>query len=214
MPLWDQVKNNLVEWYSVAADKTEELAKIGIRRYDKFGISRDIERQFAELGSFVYEAVRQQKSDFSSDPTMQAIIERITLLQQELDQKESEITEIKEDHRTKVAAKAQSSTGQPADDAAAAIPLVGVVNSGPEPEPELPGIDEPGSEEPGLGVSGYGEFDSQEPGLGVSGYDAPDTDEPEHEVSGYDVPDHVDPEPPRDPDNPDRARQDRDGHQD
>ena len=57
MPLWEQVKGNLVEWYSAAADKTEELAKIGVRRYDKFGISREIERQFTELGGLIYAVV-------------------------------------------------------------------------------------------------------------------------------------------------------------
>jgi uncharacterized protein YydD (DUF2326 family) len=102
MPLWEQVKSNLVEWYSVAADKTEELAKIGVRRYDKFGISRDIERQFTELGSFVYNALTEQRKDFLADPTLLAVVERIKVLEQDLRAKESEIEDIKaaRQHRT------------------------------------------------------------------------------------------------------------------
>ncbi len=101
MPLWEQVKSNLAEWYSVAADKTEELAKIGIRRYDKFGISRDIEHQFTELGSLVNNKVSEGREDFLSDPTLQAIIERIKSLEEDLRLKEAEIEEIRETHGQK-----------------------------------------------------------------------------------------------------------------
>jgi hypothetical protein len=112
MPLWDQVKSNLVEWYTVAADKTEELAKIGVRRYDKFGISRDVERQFTELGSFVYNAVAEGKQDFLSDPTLAAIIERIKGLEADLKQKEEEIEEIRRVHREKSTSQAEAATAQ------------------------------------------------------------------------------------------------------
>jgi len=105
MPLWEQVKSNLVEWYSVAADKTEELTKIGVRRYDKFGISRDIERQFTELGSFVYNAVSEQREDFLSDPTLEAIVERIKGLEGDLQTKEKEIEEIRRIHHEKMVVK-------------------------------------------------------------------------------------------------------------
>jgi hypothetical protein len=99
MPLWEQVKGNLMEWYSIAADKTEELAKIGVRRYDKFGISRDIERQFTELGSYVYNAVTGGREDFPVDATLSAIIERIRELEKDLQLKEAEIEEIRATYR-------------------------------------------------------------------------------------------------------------------
>jgi hypothetical protein len=110
MPLWDQVKSNLVEWYTAAADKTEELAKIGVRRYDKFGISRDIERQFTELGSFVYTALTEGRGDFAADPTLLAIVERIKVLEQDLAAKESEIEDIKSSHRHRAAARTEPAT--------------------------------------------------------------------------------------------------------
>jgi hypothetical protein len=116
MPLWEQVKSNLVEWYSVAADKTEELAKIGMRRYDKFGISRDVERQFTELGNFVFEAHNRQNHDFFNDPTFVAIIHRIQELEKELQQKEHEIDDIRQAHAQKAAAKAQAGAAGSAGD--------------------------------------------------------------------------------------------------
>jgi hypothetical protein len=106
MPLWDQVKSNIVEWYESAADKTEELAKIGVRRYDKFGISRDIERQFTELGSLVYNGMREGRSDWAGDATVNAIVERIGRLEEELRRKEEEIESIRDEHRRRTAEKA------------------------------------------------------------------------------------------------------------
>ena len=112
MPLWDQVKSNLVEWYTVAAEKTEELAKIGVRRYDKFGISRDIERQFTELGSFVYNAIAGGGQDFLQDPTLLAIVERIKGLEEDLRKKEEEIEEIRRLHREKLSQRPEKATAR------------------------------------------------------------------------------------------------------
>ena len=133
MPLWDQVKSNLVEWYTTAADKTEELAKIGVRRYDKFGISRDIERQFTELGSFVYTALAEGREEFAADPTLLAIIERIKVLEQDLAAKESEIEDIKASHRHRAAARTE-----PAAAAGMAPPPAGEGEAA-DPAPEATG---------------------------------------------------------------------------
>ncbi len=112
MPLWDQVKSNLVEWYTVAAEKTEELAKIGVRRYDKFGISRDIERQFTELGSFVYNAIAGGGQNFLQDPTLLAIVERIKGLEEDLHKKEEEIDEIRRLHREKLSQRPEKAVAR------------------------------------------------------------------------------------------------------
>ncbi len=98
MSLWEQVKDNLVEIYSVAADKTEEVAKVGIRRYDRMGINWDIKRQFTELGGMVYQAIAEERSDILDDPAVTAIIERIKGLEVELAAKENEIADIKKTH--------------------------------------------------------------------------------------------------------------------
>ena len=105
MPLWDEVKANLVEWYTVASDKTGELAKVGVRKYDKFGISRDVERQFSELGSFVYNALDEGREDFLQDPTLLAIVERVKVLEEELRRKEEEISTIRSEYRDRAESK-------------------------------------------------------------------------------------------------------------
>jgi hypothetical protein len=95
MSLWDQVRANMSDWYAVAADKTEEMARIGVRKYDKFTISRDIERTFTDLGSHVYASVREGRSDFAHDVAVHDAVERLRTLELQLEQKEREIAAIR-----------------------------------------------------------------------------------------------------------------------
>ena len=111
MSLFDDVKKNLVEWYSISSDKTAEVAKVTTRRYDKFGISRDIERQFSELGSLVYTGLREDREDLLDDAAVLALVERIKGLEEELRLKNEEIEEIQReysDRRAKSAAAGAS----------------------------------------------------------------------------------------------------------
>jgi len=95
MAMMDQVKKNLREWYTLAADRTGEMAKISARRYDKFGLSREIERQLSELGSVVYHAIEEGRSDIADDPAVQQLVARVKELGADLERKEEEIDEIR-----------------------------------------------------------------------------------------------------------------------
>ena len=109
MSLFDEVKNNLMEWYTVSSDKTTEVARITTRRYDKFGISRDIERQFGELGSLIFNGIKEDRQDLLADPAVLSLLERIKGLEDELKVKNEEIDNIQKDfndRRTRTAAAA------------------------------------------------------------------------------------------------------------
>lgn len=106
MSLWEEVKKNVVDLYSVTTDKTSEMAKVGSRRWDKFGISRDIERQFSELGNLVYTGLKEGKEDTLEDPGIAVIMSRIEALEKELHKKDQEIQDIHDAHRTRKAAEA------------------------------------------------------------------------------------------------------------
>ena len=97
MSLFDDVKKNLMEWYTVSSDKTTEVARITTRRYDKFGISRDIERQFSELGSLIYNGMKEERQDLLASPAVHALLERIKGLEDELRLKNEEIENIQEE---------------------------------------------------------------------------------------------------------------------
>ncbi|MEZ4387631.1 MAG: hypothetical protein R3D98_08650 [Candidatus Krumholzibacteriia bacterium] len=129
MSIMDQVKKTLREWYALAADRTGDMAKISVRMYDKYGISREIERQLSELGSYVYHAVDEGRTDFAGDEAFLAAVTRVKELEQDLDAKVTEIEEIRLQRQQRQAAREQAQ----ADDADAyedTAPL-----DSPEPEP-------------------------------------------------------------------------------
>ena len=117
MSLWDEVKKNVVDIYSVTTDKTAEMAKVGSRRWDKFGISRDIERQFSELGNLVYTGLQEGREEILDDPAVAVLMTRIGALELELNKKEEEIEDIHREHQEKKKAEAAAggSTAGPAD---------------------------------------------------------------------------------------------------
>lgn len=98
MSLFDDVKKNLMEWYAVTSEKTAEVARVTSRRYDKFGISRDIERQFSELGSLIYNALGEGRENPLEDPAVATLVERIKGLEAELRAKDEEIEGIRRDY--------------------------------------------------------------------------------------------------------------------
>ena len=106
MSLFDDVKTNLMEWYTVSSDKTTEVARVTTRRYDKFGISRDIERQFGELGSLIFNGMKEEREDLLASPAVHALLERIKGLEDELRVKNEEIENIQDEFTQRRAAKA------------------------------------------------------------------------------------------------------------
>lgn len=95
MSLWDQVKANMVEWCGTAAEKTEEMARIGVRKYDKLTLSRSLERALMQLGRYAYGALRDGRPDFAGDPEVREAVSRIRDLEEQLALKEQEIAEIR-----------------------------------------------------------------------------------------------------------------------
>jgi hypothetical protein len=98
MSLFDDVKGNLVEWYTATSEKTTEVTRVATRKYDKFGISRDIERQFSELGSLIYTGLQADRIDLLEDEGVLALVERIAVLETELRDKDEEIDSIRQEY--------------------------------------------------------------------------------------------------------------------
>ncbi len=116
MSLWNDVKKNLAELYSTTSDKSTEVLKITSRKYDKFGISREIERQFGELGNFVYTGMKEEREDLLSDPVARELVERIGALEDELRTKDEEISEIKRDFAERAARAAEAEAAGPEEE--------------------------------------------------------------------------------------------------
>jgi len=115
MTLWEEVKTNLLDLYNVTSDKTVEVARVSSRKYEKFGISRDVERQFSELGNLVFSSIQDGHGDeIKDDEKVIALVERIAALELELKAKDEEISNIrKEAHRPRQKAEEAGSDEDP-----------------------------------------------------------------------------------------------------
>jgi len=161
MSLFDDVKKNLVEWYAVTSEKTTEVARVTTRRYDKFGISRDIERQFSELGSLIYNGIVAGRENLLVDEGVQALVARITGLEAELSAKNEEIERIKREYANR---KAEAAAGE----ASTTVITDPVLHEGHEDSAILvePGVPETVDPEPSVspGGSENSQKDSQKDG--------------------------------------------------
>jgi hypothetical protein len=100
--LWERVRANLVEMYETAAEKTDELAKVGVRKIDKISLSRHLEKRFSELGGRIYHLHTEGRvAEAGSDPEVQDLLEKVAGLERNLEEKEQEIETIREEKRRK-----------------------------------------------------------------------------------------------------------------
>ncbi len=95
MGLWDDLRKSMGAWYDTAAEKTGEMARVGSRRYDIFGIGREIERHYSEIGKLVHEGILQGRTDFGADPAVLDLVGRIQKLEADLEAKRLEIEAIR-----------------------------------------------------------------------------------------------------------------------
>ena len=90
--LWERIRAGLKEGVLTAAEKTEELAKVGRGKIDVVTIRRKIERTFAELGGKVYHMVTEEKTTAIVDrEEVKQLIDRVKGLEKQLKAKEEEI---------------------------------------------------------------------------------------------------------------------------
>ena len=96
--LWDRIRQSLKEGFLTAAEKTEQLAKVGRGKIDLLAIRRKIGRTFAELGGKVYHLVTEEKTTaIASNKEVKALIDQVKTLEQQLREKEQEIQRAREE---------------------------------------------------------------------------------------------------------------------
>ena len=112
------------------------MARIGLKRYDIFGISRDIERQFSEIGSLVYSAVKEGRDDVLQDEALLTIIERVKVLESELAAKETEIDDIRAAGKAAREAQAAAAPEPPLDAVEVEVDPDDEPDAGPDAGPD------------------------------------------------------------------------------
>lgn len=97
MNSWEDVKQSMGNWFQEAAQGTDRLARLGMRAYDRHGIARDLERDYARLGRLVHRLMSEDENAvLSADATVRAEMGRIARHQEELHQAEEEMQELRQ----------------------------------------------------------------------------------------------------------------------
>jgi hypothetical protein len=94
--LWESIRKGVTEFYASAAEKTDELARVGVRKLDIVGVRRNIGHEMADLGGRVYHMIVEEKNSvIAEDPEVKRHINSIKRLEAFLQDKEQEIENIK-----------------------------------------------------------------------------------------------------------------------
>ncbi len=118
MNSWEDVKHSMGNWFQEAAQGTDRLARLGMRAYDRHGIARDLERDYARLGRLVHRLMSEDENAvLSTDATVRAEMGRIARHQEELHQAEEEMQELRESKSKPAAEGAEETTERSAEQA-------------------------------------------------------------------------------------------------
>ncbi len=94
--LWERIRKSVAEGVSVAAEKTEELTKLGKLKFEILNTKRKISKTFTELGSMNYDAFKGGKSnEIAKSSEVKDLINTIKELEAELDGIEQKFDEMK-----------------------------------------------------------------------------------------------------------------------
>ena len=93
--LWKKIKKSVIEGATYAAEKTEELTKLGKAKIEILNIKRKISSKFTELGGITYGAIKEKNVDkeIKSD-SVKSLVEAVEKLEKELEAKEKQYEEL------------------------------------------------------------------------------------------------------------------------
>jgi hypothetical protein len=90
------VKSTFFDLYARAAERTEEMARVGVKHYDRFALGREIQRHLELLGRHVYTRLSADpQAPLGQDPEVLRRLDQIRALEAEREAREAEIREIR-----------------------------------------------------------------------------------------------------------------------
>ncbi|NIR52039.1 hypothetical protein GWO43_25810 [candidate division KSB1 bacterium] len=108
--LWDDIAKTIREGVDTVVEKTEELTKIGKIRVDILNIKRNVDKNFSELGGRVYHLlVEENKSQIATDKEVKQIVDSVKILENELNEKNDELQQVREKEEETHESKAEPS---------------------------------------------------------------------------------------------------------
>ena len=108
-PLWDDVKNAIVDGYVYASDKAEEMTQIGRAKVEILKLNRKIAHLTGEMGGRVFELFEKSEQDsIPADSTLQESVDKIRGFRQEISRWEQEIEKAKAEREAAAAPDSKS----------------------------------------------------------------------------------------------------------
>mgnify|MGYP001316600709 CR=1 FL=1 len=110
MPVWDNIKKNIKEVGSVAAEKaeelgkvaaskTEELTKVGKVKLEIHQLERDLEQCFASIGNFVFDSTDiENVSNFTGNDKFFKYVKEAKNIKEEIIKKENRLEDIRNEY--------------------------------------------------------------------------------------------------------------------
>ncbi len=93
--LWDKIKKNLVDSFSIAIDKTEELTSVGRLKLEILQLEHRLDEKYAQLGRYIYRKMAESPEDILSDSQLKELRKEVKELEAQLNEKEKELCRIK-----------------------------------------------------------------------------------------------------------------------
>lgn len=109
--LWAKIKKSVIEGAAYAAEKTEELTKLGKVKIEILNIKRKISTKFTELGGITYGAIKEKnlEKEMKSD-RVKSVVEAVEKLEAQLEAKEKEYEELQKKAESNAEAKKSKKT--------------------------------------------------------------------------------------------------------
>ena len=110
MAIWDDIKKNIREVGSVAAEKaeelgkvaatkTEELTKVGKAKLELHQLERDLDKCFVSIGRFVFDSTNSENvANFTGNDKYFKYIEEARKMRESIRQKEDRLEEIRNEY--------------------------------------------------------------------------------------------------------------------
>ncbi|MBN2029339.1 hypothetical protein JW824_03745 [bacterium] len=99
---WEDIKKKVKGGVAIAADKTEEYAKIGKLKVDIVKINHNLDKAYANLGRAMHKLLsKSRKVDVTDNAQVKTLITKIDDLNKSVQAKEKEIESIKKESAAK-----------------------------------------------------------------------------------------------------------------
>lgn len=121
--LWKEIKDNVKEWSSAAIKKADEVSKLAVEKTGDFTkvskikldirqTQKDIDKNFEDLGRYIYIQVKDKKvTDFKTHTEFTDSIKKLDEFKSKINNFEKEIDNIKKEvEKAEVAVKPKTTT--------------------------------------------------------------------------------------------------------